>query len=201
MKKTVYIMIILFAMFMFGCSGETDESIAQDKIQKVEKPTGKVLASKNFVLDFNQGLEKAKKEKKNMLIDFYTDWCHWCKVMDEKTFSEKTVAEKLSKRFVTVRIDAESNTGSNTFKGHKFNNMEMTRAFGVTGFPSLIFISSEEEIITKIPGYVQAEQFAYILDYIDQECYKKQMSLEEFMKKKGDCGDKTDKSKENSKQM
>ncbi|MFZ5518526.1 MAG: thioredoxin family protein [Candidatus Zhuqueibacterota bacterium] len=195
MKKISYTMILIIVMLLAGCSGETDESIAQNKVQKVDKVNVENVASKNFVLTFNQGLEKAKKEKKNMLIDFYTDWCHWCKVMDEKTFSEKAVAEKLSNRFVTVRIDAEANTGSNSFKGHTFNNMEMTRAFGVTGFPSLIFISPEEEVITKIPGYVPAEQFAYILDYIDQECYKKQMSLEEFMKKKGECDDTTEKPK------
>lgn len=195
MKKTMYIMLMVFTVFLFGCSGDTNESIAQNKAQEVKKEEAKVQETKNFVLNFNDGLEKAKKENKNMIVDFYTDWCHWCKVMDEKTFSEKTVSEKLSKRFVTVRIDAESNTGSNTFKGQTLNNMEMTRAFGVTGFPSLIFISPKEEVITKIPGYVEAEQFSYILDYIDQECYKKQMSLEEFMKKKGDCDDDTAKSK------
>lgn len=201
MKKSVYIIMILFAVFMFGCSGDTNDSIAQNKVEKVEKPNAEVLASKNFVLNFNEGLEKAKKENKNMLIDFYTDWCHWCKVLDEKTFSEKTVAEKLSKRFVTVRLDAESNAGSNTFKGRTLNNMEMTRAFGVTGFPSLIFISPEGEVITKIPGYVPAEQFAYILDYIDQKCYQKEISLEEFMKNKGDCGDYAPKAESKSDKM
>jgi thiol-disulfide isomerase/thioredoxin len=29
-------------------------------------------------LDFNKGYELAKKKKKIMLVDVYTDWCGWC---------------------------------------------------------------------------------------------------------------------------
>lgn len=122
-----------------------------------------------------------------MIVDFYTDWCHWCKVMDEKTFQDSTVARKLQQRFVTVRINAESPSDTVNFQGQRFTNIELTQAFRVTGFPSLAFISPEKEVITVIPGYVPAEPFGYLLDYIDQECYKKQMSFEEFMKRKGNC--------------
>ena len=30
-----------------------------------------------------------QKEKRPVLIDLYTDWCGWCKVMDKKTYSNK----------------------------------------------------------------------------------------------------------------
>jgi len=32
--------------------------------------------------DFDSGYKLAKKKKKIMLVDVYTDWCGWCKVMD-----------------------------------------------------------------------------------------------------------------------
>jgi thioredoxin-related protein len=150
--------------------------------QQVEKMT-----YQNFTLTFNEGLEKAATENKNMIVDFYTDWCHWCKVMDEKTFGNDSVAKKLSDRFVTVRLNAENPDESATFKGRTLNNIELTRAFGVTGFPSIAFISPEHEVITVMPGYIQAEQFGYILDYVDQKCWEKKMSLEEFIKKQGEC--------------
>ena len=38
---------------------------------------------------FDEGSTKAKAEGKQILIDIYTDWCHWCKVMDEKTYSDE----------------------------------------------------------------------------------------------------------------
>jgi thioredoxin-related protein len=134
-------------------------------------------------IGFDEGLAKGKTENKNIIVDFYTDWCHWCKVMDEKTFHEKNVAEKLKNRFVTVRINAEDEKQSATYKGQTFNNVQLTQAFGVTGYPSLAFLEPNGDIITVIPGYVPPETFIYILDYVDQKLYEKKMPFDEFLKK------------------
>lgn len=136
---------------------------------------------------FDEGMAKAAKEKKNVLIDFYTSWCHWCKTMDEKTFSNSEVAKKLKKQFVSIRINAESNTEKATYKGETYTNVQLTQSFGVRGFPSLAFLDKQGEPITVVPGFIPPETFVYILDYVNQECYKKQMSFEDFMKKKGEC--------------
>lgn len=185
MKRILNILVIVIALAALGCSEVSKESQARDKTAVAKQVVE--TTNKNFTLTFNEGLEKAATEKKNMIVDFYTDWCHWCKVMDEKTFNADSVAKKLSDRFVTVRINAENPNESATFKGRTFNNIELTRAFGVTGFPSIAFISPEHEVITVMPGYIQAEQFSYILDYVDQKCWEKKMSLEEFIKKQGEC--------------
>jgi thioredoxin-related protein len=183
MKKLSHIFLILAIVFVWGCSGPDSETIAQNnKEKKIEKTNEEVVW-----MTFDEGLAEGVKENKNIMVDFYTDWCHWCKVMDEKTFSEKKVAAKLKERFATVRINAESNTEFANFKGKRMSNMELTRAFQVTGFPSLAFLSPDKEVITVIPGYIPAEQFYYLLDFIDKECYKQKMTLEEFIKRKGDC--------------
>ncbi|MDZ7264245.1 MAG: thioredoxin family protein [candidate division KSB1 bacterium] len=189
MKPILVVLLVVASLAMVTCSKVNNDSIAQNK-STAAKPVAEVskqATAANFSLSFNEGLEKASLEKKNMIVDFYTDWCHWCKVMDEKTFHDSTVANKLQQRFITVRINAESPTDTVNFQGHRFTNIELTQAFRVTGFPSLAFISPDKEVITVIPGYIPAEPFNYLLDYIDQECYKKQMSFEEFMKRKGDC--------------
>ncbi len=183
MKKLFPILLLLVFVIVWSCSGLESESAAQNsKDKKIDKINKKVVW-----LSFDDGLAKGIKESKNILVDFYTDWCHWCKVMDEKTFSEDKVAMKLRERFATVRLNAESNSEYANFKGQRYSNLQLTRAFGVTGFPSLAFISPETEIITVIPGYIPAEQFYYLLDFIDKECYKKKMTLDEFIKKNGEC--------------
>ncbi len=188
MNRTLKVLIAIIALAVLSCSDASHESMAQNK--KAAPPAQeKRTEFQNFTLTFHQGLEKAAKENKNMIVDFYTDWCHWCKVMDEKTFKNAEIAKKLNDRFVTVRINAEDPNQKVTFKGRTFNHIELTRAFQVTGFPSLAFISPQHEVITVLPGYIPAEQFSYILDYIDQKCWEKKMTLEEFMKRKGNCGD------------
>jgi thioredoxin-related protein len=136
-------------------------------------------------LKFNAGLAKAAKEKKAVLIDFYTDWCHWCKVMDEKTFRNKAVEKKLRERFVTVRINAENANESVTYQKQTFNNPQLTRAFGVSGYPSLAFLTAKGEPITIVPGYVPPETFLQILDYVDTKCYESQVSFDDFVKNGG----------------
>ena len=133
-------------------------------------------------IGFDDGLAKAKEQDKNMIVDFYTDWCHWCKVMDEKTFSNKEISEKLKKSFVTVRINAEDRNATATYRGTTYNNVELTQAFGVTGYPSLGFLEPDGDIITVIPGYIPPETFTHILDYIDKKMYEQKMPFEEFMK-------------------
>lgn len=186
MKKLLLMSILLVtALFIFmNCSAEADNS-------PDSKKAGEAVKTKKAVkvtwMKFTEGTEKAAKEKKHILVDFYTDWCHWCKVLDEKTFRDPAVAKKLSERFVTIRINADSKTENVSYKGQIYTNAELTKAFRVTGFPSLGFLNSDGDIITLVPGFVPPETFIYILDYIDKECYKKQISFEDFRKQKGDC--------------
>jgi thioredoxin-related protein len=185
MLRIINFFLIIVALAVFSCSEVSNDSMAQNKKETSNKIEN--AAAKNFTLTFDEGLEKATKENKNMIVDFYTDWCHWCKVMDEKTFQSDSVARKLSERFVTVRINAEDPHETANFKGHTFNNIELTRAFRVSGYPSIAFISPEQEVITVMPGYIPADQFTYILDYVDQKCYEKKITLDEYIKMKGAC--------------
>lgn len=146
--------------------------------------TNSYSADKSW-LNFNDGMTKASKENKIVMVDFFTDWCHWCKVMDEKTFQNPKVAKKLKDNFVSVRLNAEDSKKTLMFRDQTFNNVQFTRAMGVTGFPSLGFIDEKGNIITVIPGYVPAEKFLNVLEYIDQRCYEKKVSFDEFLKTGG----------------
>jgi thioredoxin-related protein len=131
---------------------------------------------------FNEGMTFAAKEKKHVVIDFYTDWCGWCKVMDQKTFSEPTVNKYLFDNFVPIRINAESDKEKLTFQGKTYTPRELTCAFQVTGFPSIAFLSPEMEVLGVIPGYIEKDRFMNLLKFVHQECYKTDVSFDDFVK-------------------
>ncbi|UCF04477.1 MAG: thioredoxin fold domain-containing protein [bacterium] len=141
----------------------------------------------NEWLPFDTGIARSSREKKPVVIDFYTSWCRWCKVMDEKTFSRPEIQRYLADNFVSIRINAESKTDRFSYNGKTFTPVQLTRHFGVRGFPSLAYLDKEGKLITVVPGFVPPETFLPFLHYIKKECYGQQISFEEFLKKKKEC--------------
>ncbi len=144
-------------------------------------------ASAGEWLPFNDGMALAAKENKHVVIDFYTTWCHWCKVMDRETFSNPEVKKYLAENFVTIRINAESMSEQVSYKGQQMTPVALARAFGVKSFPSIAYLDREGQLVTLVPGFIPAKTFLPLLQYMQKECYKQQMTFEEFMKKKGEC--------------
>src|SRR3989338_3261048 len=48
--------------------------------------------------------EKARKADKLVLLDISAVWCHWCHVMDETSYSDKTCAEVINERYVPIKV-------------------------------------------------------------------------------------------------
>lgn len=137
--------------------------------------------------DFEEGIQQAKVEGKDIIIDFYTDWCHWCHEMDKTTFADSSVIAYMNENFIPIRVNAEKTTDYVTFKGSTLNLKQLTTAFGISGFPSYAFLTKDADMITVVPGFLKAQLFINILKYIDQACYDRQITFDEFMQKKGDC--------------
>jgi thioredoxin-related protein len=138
--------------------------------------------------DFNAGLKLAKAKKKPIIIDFYADWCHWCKVMDKETFSDSQVSNKLRKDFIAIRLDADSRKSNISYLKYKnITSQYLMRLMGGKGLPYLIFMDYNGDIITGIPGYVKKELFLPVLGYIKSKCYLKKVPFEKYLKDKKKC--------------
>ncbi|MBL4586459.1 MAG: DUF255 domain-containing protein, partial [Flavobacteriales bacterium] len=46
-------------------------------------------------------------EPRKILIDVYTDWCGWCKKMDDTTFSEPELVKYVNENYYAVKLNAE----------------------------------------------------------------------------------------------
>jgi len=56
--------------------------------------------------DMRRALEVARAEGKLIVADVYTDWCGWCKRMDQTIYSDPTIVA-LSKQQVFIKVNAE----------------------------------------------------------------------------------------------
>lgn len=97
--------------------------------------------------DLASAQKAAAKSKKIMMIDFYTDWCGWCKRLDHDTYTNEKVV-KLSTQLVSLKLNAEK------------EGKELATKLGVRGYPTIVFMDSSGKVVHKISGYLKPEPFA-----------------------------------------
>jgi len=133
-------------------------------------------------LSFAPGLTVAKKEKKMTVVDFYTTWCGWCKVMDKDTYGHASIIKYAKEKLVLVKVNAESDEKTR-FRDQEYTYRELAAAFGVNSYPTTAFIDANGEVLTLVPGYIPADKFLPVLEYLN-DGHHKTMKFEEFLAKR-----------------
>ena len=140
-------------------------------------------------LSFSQGYELALKEKKHLLVDFYADWCKWCRVMETETFTKPDVINKLNADYVTARVYVDR-PEKIQFRGMSMSSEEFASGMGINSLPTLMFFDKNGEALTKVPGFIDEKTMLPFLAYISSECYNKQVSFDEYTGNNALCSGK-----------
>ena len=143
----------------------------------------KIASTRGGWNSFDAGLELAKINHKKILVDVYTDWCGWCKRMDEEVYSDPRVKEYLEKNFVLIKMNAEAK-GTIHYKGKIYSPPQLASAFGVTGYPATLFLKDDSDAITLLPGYMEAPMFLHVLSFVAENQYGKKQ-FNQYLKEKG----------------
>ncbi|MDD8018624.1 MAG: DUF255 domain-containing protein [Bacteroidota bacterium] len=133
--------------------------------------------------NFNQGLNQARTSGKKILIDVYTDWCTWCKKMDAVTYSDGIIQDYLQKNYIIVKLNAEGDEKVN-YAGQTLSAAEFAKGMGVTGYPATLFLKSNGDPITVLPGYSEPKMFIHVLSFIGENHFEKE-KFSDYLDKKG----------------
>ena len=151
-----------------------------------QKPV--VTAEKVKWMTLDEVAVSLQKEKRPVLIDLYTDWCGWCKVMDKKTYTNKNVASYVGQKFYAVKLDAEGrkditwNGKTYSFnKGYKTNDFAIYLTNGQLSYPTTVVIPVNAEP-QAIPGYLAPNEFELIARYFGEGHFGK-TNFDEYQKK------------------
>ncbi len=58
-------------------------------------------------LSLEEGMSLHEKNPKPIILDFYTDWCGWCKHMMKTTYANPGLAQYINSNFYPIKFNAE----------------------------------------------------------------------------------------------
>jgi thiol:disulfide interchange protein len=120
--------------------------------------------------DLDKAFEKAKAEKKCVLVEFTgSDWCPPCIAMRKNVFSKKEFVSAASKKYILVELDFP--------KGDKDladKNQPLAGKYKIEGFPTVILFTPEGKEFTRFfaSQFPKTEDF---LKHLDDALEKKDL--------------------------
>ena len=88
-----------------------------------------------------EAIEEAKLKDQLVFMDFYTDWCTPCKMMDKDVYSDLAIAKLFNDNFVNLKVNCEKGGGPN-----------LALLYQVYAYPALIFVDHNGRVIVRKDG-------------------------------------------------
>lgn len=145
-------------------------------------------------MSLTDAMEKVKKEPRPILLDFYTDWCGWCKQMMKTTYADVNLASYINTYFYPAKFNAESKD-TIEYLGKKYGPMSMdpksphelavTLLSGKLMYPTTLFLSGYDKEKNSFAlnmiaaGYLDIIKIQPILIYALENVYRNS-SIDDF---------------------
>jgi len=125
-----------------------------------------------YLSDLNDSLSKSTKQ---ILLKIETDWCGYCKLMDEKVFSHKKIINKFKNDFYFIKIDGECKDSLHFDKKWYYPSIhqkrggvhELAKFFGEENgrlnYPCIVILDENLVVEKRIQGYLKRNDFIHWL--------------------------------------
>jgi hypothetical protein len=104
----------------------------------------------------NAAFAQARAGHRFVLLYLEAVWCHWCHVMDEKTYGDPAIRAEIAAHFVPLRIDQDLRPDlSNRYRDY--------------GWPATVVFAADGTEIVKRQGFIEPERFLRLLKAIEAD--------------------------------
>jgi len=143
LKRHVLVIIAVAAITIAtGCSRPESAPVAP-----VQTISNHATVEIVWETDMPSALERARSEGKPVLVNFYADWCVWCKRLESTTLRDAKVATVLQNEVVPLSLDVDD------------EGKELSNQYRVDGLPTIIVLDAAGQEIGRIPGYMPPDSF------------------------------------------
>ncbi len=96
--------------------------------------------------DWDAAVALAKAENKLIFVDGHTSWCAPCRIMEEYVFTDPACGDLYNSKFINLKLDMEKGVGP-----------LFGLRYGVSGYPTFLFLTSDGTLVHKYDGYRQID--------------------------------------------
>ncbi len=132
--------VLLFALLSYG--GRPAVAATQGAIDWLRSDTA--------------AFERARQQHRFVILYLEAVWCHWCHVMDEKTYGDAAVRREIAAHYVPLRIDQDLRP-------------DLADRYRDYGWPATIVFAADGSEIVKRQGFVEPERFLRLLKAIEAD--------------------------------
>jgi thiol:disulfide interchange protein DsbD len=154
LQRSLGMALILLAIWIVWpvllIAGEEGSSQSSSRVEKRIAPN-LVFQVVRSPEELQLALQKARQNKKPVMLDFYADWCISCKEMEAITFTNSEVAKEMS-RFILVQADVTVNNPA---------TQSLLKEFSLFGPPAILFFNEagEEQKALRVVGFMTPSRF------------------------------------------
>lgn len=166
--STWFVTVVAGTLVSTTCSPKKSHSTAS---QNTTPATESAATQEGWTTDLEEAFEKAKAEKKSVLVEFTgSDWCPPCIAMRKNVFTKNEFIKAASKKYVLVELDFP-----NGDLAVKEKNQPYADKYNIEGFPTVILFTAEGKEFTRFfaSEYLSIDLF---IKHLDEALQKKDLN-------------------------
>lgn len=156
-KALGLVMMLYAAVLIIGVSSGNNDYFQPLKGHSGFSANGKRVQHVAFkpiksIADLDQQLSVAKQQNKPLMLDFYADWCTYCKSMEKTTFQSEKVITALDD-FIILQADVTANDELDE---------QLMKHLSIPAPPAILFFdpAAGENRGFRVVGYKNGDDFA-----------------------------------------
>ena len=126
---------------------------------------------------FEELPEQMRVERRPVLIFLYTDWCKFCALQKNNTFTNTSIVNTLNENYYCLRLNGESKkeiaflnrtyqfkaTGTNTGQ-HELATL-LGKQDGQLSYPTTVILSENNQLLERVSGFLDVDQLQELINH------------------------------------
>jgi thioredoxin-like negative regulator of GroEL len=129
-------------MMVIGCSQNDTGSRTDYIVEEGVAP---------YYTTMESALAAAQESDRYVAVDFYTDWCYWCKVIDTAVYEHESGIDFFTNRMILAKVNAEVDTVA-------------AEKYAVSAYPTIVLVDAEGNEVDRLIGFAPVEEFVQTLE-------------------------------------